>query len=114
MSPAKFLSNYQEMRMDIRFNYMVRRAADTNKLPVLTTSIEDVNFNISLYHILKFPDISSAGLKPGQWYTANIYEKLDVSMIDSLKGKFLKLYFYYPYSAGVQFDSLQVRVIGIK
>lgn len=114
MPPAKVLSNYQEMRMDIRFNYMISRAADTNRLPVLTTSIEDDNFNKSLYHIFKFPDISSASLKPGQWYTANIYKKLDVSMIDSLKGKFLKLYFYYPYSGGIQFDSIQVRVIGIK
>jgi phosphoglycerol transferase MdoB-like AlkP superfamily enzyme len=114
MSPTELRSDYLKLYVDIRLRYMITAAADTANLPVLAASIEDINFKKSLYHLLKFPGISSVNVKPGIWYSEHLNESMDVSMIDSLKGKYLKLYFYYHNSCGIQFDSTQVHLSGTK
>ena len=114
LSPAKLQSNYLNIWVDIQFRYKISKAADTSKFPVLTASIVDRTFKLALYHALKFPDISPSRIKPDRWYPIHLNENMDLSMIDSLKGYFLKLYYYYDKPCEIQFDSIQVHVTGIK
>jgi phosphoglycerol transferase MdoB-like AlkP superfamily enzyme len=114
LSPSEFRSNYRKINVDIRFRYMISEAADTSRFPLLIASIEDNNFKKLIYHSLKFPDISTGMLKPGGWYSMHLNENMDVSMIDFLKGRYLKLYFYYHNPCGIQFDGIQVRLSGTK
>ena len=113
VSPAELRSEYLRLHIDIRFRYLITEAADTSKFPWLTASIEDNKFKVSLYHLFKFPDIPSNQIKPDKWYFFNLYENMDVSQIDSLKGKFLKLYFNYRHPCKIQFENIEVRLSGI-
>jgi hypothetical protein len=114
MPPTEFHSEFLKLHVDIRFRYIISEAADTSKFPWLTVTIEDNKFKQSLYHLFKFPDIPSNQVKPDKWYSMNIYESMDVSQIDSLKGKYLKLYFYYQHPCKIQFENIEVRLSGIK
>jgi hypothetical protein len=114
LSPSAIRSDYKMINVDISFRYRIYESADTSKFPFLTATIEDSNFKMSLYHYFQFPDISTSRIKPDTWYSAHINENMNVSMADPLKGKFVKLYFYYQNVCRIQFDSIKVRLNGIK
>ena len=64
--------------------------------------------------MLRFPEVPAVSVKPAIWNDFRISERLDVSMIDSLAGQYIKLYFFYRKPVNIQFDSLRVEINGIK
>jgi phosphoglycerol transferase MdoB-like AlkP superfamily enzyme len=114
ITPAEIPSKFRTLAFDIRFRYMINSAADTSGFPSLAATVENKNFKMSLYHLMRFPDVRTNHVKPSVWNPIRITENLDVSMIDSLTGQYVKIYFYYHKPCSIQVDSLQIHVKGIK
>jgi len=113
MRPFRFDTSYWKIGYDLKFNYMIRDAADTAKLPGLIVSVEDSTSANLLYHPVPFPGFPSTGIKPGTWYPFHRSEVLDVRFIDSLRGKIMKVYFFNNRLSNIRLDSVKISIEGV-
>lgn len=111
--PFRFDASYWKIKYELSFKFMITEAEDTAKLPSLIFSLVDSSFNNLIYHQAPFPDRRSTEIKPGVWYPFHINEMMNLSSVDSLKGTFLKTYFFNNRYCHIQFDSLYEKLSGI-
>ncbi|MBN1198662.1 MAG: LTA synthase family protein [Bacteroidales bacterium] len=111
--PFRFDTSYWEIKYELSFKFMITEAEDTAKLPSLIFSLVDSSFNNLIYHQAPFPDRRSTEIKPGVWYPFQISEMMNLSSVDSLKGTFLKTYFFNNRYCHIQYDSLYEKLSGI-
>jgi len=107
-----FSRNYRYLDIGIGISLLTEEPSDSLQLPGIVVEVKDSNQRVFLWDMIPLAQQKSSFPDSAGWTRQLIRKQVDVSFIDTLQGKFLKIYLWNQHRIPVRYHNLNREING--